>query len=80
MSTLFQDALVTVMALAAVALLLRRLVGTVRPRSGAPACAGCASGTAACTPRAKAAVPVPPPQPAVFLKVRPPMRDAAREG
>ena len=57
MSLGMQDLIVTVMALAAAAIILRRMVGAFRPGKTNPACDSCASGAAAC---AKAA----PEQPA----------------
>ncbi len=46
---LVQHAIVTLVAMAAVAVLLRRLVGVARPGAGAaPACANCPSSAGSC--------------------------------
>jgi hypothetical protein len=47
-SILLQDILVTMMALMAALIIIRRLVGTFRPGKANPACDNCASGAAAC--------------------------------
>jgi hypothetical protein len=47
MTLLVQDVLVTLLAAGAFALLVQRVAGVVRPRSGPPACGSCAS----CAPR-----------------------------
>ncbi|MCC6992488.1 MAG: hypothetical protein IT181_26020 [Acidobacteria bacterium] len=71
---LVQHAVVTVVAMAAVAIVLRRLVGVARPAPGAPpACANCPSNasarpraTSTSTPQARTEHPlvfVRPPQP-----------------
>jgi hypothetical protein len=59
MTLLVQDVLVTLLAAGAFALLVQRVAGVVRPRSGPPACGSCAS----CAPRpgtgdAEAVVPM----------------------
>jgi len=64
MSILLQDILVTVMALMAALIIVRRLVGTFRPGKANPACDNCASGAAAC---AKAAAGEPPSDKAIPL-------------
>ncbi len=56
MSVALQDILVTLMALMAALIIVRRLVGTFRPGKANPACDNCASGAAAC---AKAAAEQP---------------------
>ena len=44
-----QDVLVTAMALGAVAIVVQRLLGVIRPvKSTKPGCASCASGNAPC--------------------------------
>jgi hypothetical protein len=43
MSLFIQDAIVTAMALGAVGLVFRRVVGVFRPAPAAPACTSCAS-------------------------------------
>jgi hypothetical protein len=48
MSVALQDILVTLMALMAALIIVRRLVGTFRPGKANPACDNCASGSAAC--------------------------------
>lgn len=47
MDLLIQDAVVTLAALGAVVILLRRVAGIVRPAKDTPGCAGCSS----CAPR-----------------------------
>lgn len=54
MSLGMQDLIVTVMALGAAAIILRRMVGAFRPGKTNPACGGCASGAAACAKGAPA--------------------------
>jgi hypothetical protein len=45
---LFQDAVVTLIALAAIAAVARRVFGFARARQERAGCAGCASGEGAC--------------------------------
>ncbi len=52
---IFQHAVVTVVALAAGALVLRRVFGFLSPRAEAPRCAGCPSTQSACAPAASQA-------------------------
>jgi hypothetical protein len=48
MSLLAQEIIVTLLALGAAVIILRRLVGAFRPAKSGPACPNCASGAAAC--------------------------------
>jgi hypothetical protein len=48
MSLQVQDVIVTLLALVAALIILRRIVGTFRPGKSTPACDNCASGAAAC--------------------------------
>ena len=74
---LLQDVVVTLVALAAVGILFRRLIGFARPASdgAAPACANCPSAARACHTPASAplspATPAPPSgveRPLVFVR------------
>ncbi len=68
---LVQHALVTLVAMAAVAIVLRRLVGVARPAPGAaPACANCPSNATARPRTSATATPQAREHPLVF--VRPP--------
>jgi hypothetical protein len=51
MTLLIQDAIVTAVALGAVGLVVRRVVGVVRPPAENPACGSCSSCPAPRTPR-----------------------------
>jgi hypothetical protein len=48
MSMLMQDLIVTLLALAAALIILRRVFGVFRPVTAKPHCSNCASGAAAC--------------------------------
>lgn len=67
---LLQDGLVTAIALGAMAILFRRVVGFARPPAGAsPACANCPSAARACnTDTSPSAVPQAAEHPLVFVR------------
>jgi hypothetical protein len=61
-----QDLVVTLAALAAAGLVVKRLAGLRRPRrTGGPACPSCAAGDA-CEPAPQAAEPAPSTSPVTF--------------
>lgn len=66
MDLLFQDAVVTLAALGAVVILLRRVVGIVRPAKDEHGCAGCSS----CAPGPDGAADAPIPVSSLRAKPR----------
>ena len=64
---LLQDVVVTLVALAAVGILFRRLIGFARPGAdgAAPACANCPSAAGACHAPAPSSASTPGPSPGV---------------
>jgi hypothetical protein len=69
MPILLQDVIVTLVALGAVGVLIRRLVDVARPKPSAPACGSCAT-SKTCAPAAAsaAAAPEPAAKPLVFVR------------